>query len=80
LFLHWAYNTFDLCASSEQLGKTAGKDVQAAKCTYPAVIGIEKSRELDRTLAREAVEALSPFGPRTAVLHELAATLLQRNR
>jgi geranylgeranyl diphosphate synthase type II len=75
-----ADDILDVSASSEQLGKTAGKDVEAAKCTYPAVIGIERSRELERRLAREAVEALAPFGPRAAVLRELAAALLQRNR
>jgi len=75
-----ADDILDVSASSEQLGKTAGKDVAAAKCTYPAVIGIEKSRELERTLAREAVEALAPFGPRAQILHDLAAALLQRNR
>jgi geranylgeranyl diphosphate synthase type II len=75
-----ADDILDVSASSEQLGKTAGKDVQAAKCTYPAVVGVEKSKELERTLAREAVEALAPFGSRAAVLHGLAAALLQRNR
>jgi geranylgeranyl pyrophosphate synthase len=75
-----ADDILDVSASSEQLGKTAGKDVQAAKCTYPAVIGIEESKELERKLAQEAVEALAPFGPRAAVLHMLTAALLQRNR
>ncbi len=75
-----ADDILDVSASSEQLGKTAGKDVEAAKCTYPAVIGIEKSRELERALARQAIEALAPFGPRAGVLHTLAAALLQRNR
>lgn len=75
-----ADDILDVSASSEQLGKTAGKDVRAAKCTYPAVIGIEKSKELERTLAREAVEALAPFGPQAGVLHALAAALLMRNR
>ena len=59
-----ADDILDVSASSEQLGKTAGKDVQAAKCTYPAVIGIEKSKERERTLANEAVAALASFGPR----------------
>ena len=36
--------------------------------------------ELERTLARQAGEALAPFGPRAGVLHGLAAALLQRNR
>lgn len=75
-----ADDILDVSASSEQLGKTAGKDVAAAKCTYPAVIGIEKSKELERKLAREAVEALEPFGPRAAILRDLADALLRRDR
>jgi len=75
-----ADDILDVSASSEQLGKTAGKDLDAAKCTYPAVIGIEKSRELEHRLAREAIEALAPFGARAGMLHALAAALLQRNR
>jgi geranylgeranyl diphosphate synthase type II len=39
-----ADDILDVSASSEQLGKTAGKDLKAAKCTYPAVVGIEKAR------------------------------------
>jgi geranylgeranyl diphosphate synthase type II len=75
-----ADDILDVSASSEQLGKTAGKDVEAAKCTYPAVVGIERSRELERQLALEAVEALTPFGSRAGVLRGLAQALLQRNR
>lgn len=75
-----ADDILDVCASSEQLGKTAGKDVAAAKCTYPAVVGIEKARELERTLAREAVAALEPFGDRADLLRQLAVVLLDRNK
>jgi geranylgeranyl diphosphate synthase type II len=75
-----ADDILDVSASSEQLGKTAGKDAEAAKCTYPSVIGIEKSRELEQTLAREAVGAVEPFGPAAEVLRRLAAALLERNR
>jgi geranylgeranyl diphosphate synthase type II len=75
-----ADDILDVSASSEQLGKTAGKDVKAAKCTYPAVIGIEKSRELERELAEEAVAALPPFGDRAETLRQLALALLQRTR
>src|SRR5216110_965796 len=34
----------DVTQTSEILGKSAGKDVAAKKATYPAVIGLEKSR------------------------------------
>jgi geranylgeranyl diphosphate synthase type II len=75
-----ADDILDVSASSEQLGKTAGKDVQAAKCTYPAVVGIEQAKELERNLAREAVALLEPFGRRAEVLRQLAVALLDRNK
>ena len=70
-----ADDILDVSASSEQLGKTAGKDVAAAKCTYPAVVGIEKARELERKLAHEAVAALEPFGDGAGILRRLAVVL-----
>lgn len=75
-----ADDILDVSASSEQLGKTAGKDVKAAKCTYPALLGIDRSRELERRLAEEAVAAVEPFGPRADVLRSLALALLDRDR
>ena len=75
-----ADDILDVSASSEQLGKTAGKDVKADKCTYPAVVGIEKSRELERRLAHEAEAALEPFGPAAGALRQLARALLKREK
>ena len=75
-----ADDILDRSASSEQLGKTAGKDLQAAKCTYPAVVGIEKARELERRLAEEAVASLGGFDGRADVLRDLAIMLLDRSR
>jgi geranylgeranyl diphosphate synthase type II len=75
-----ADDILDVSASSEQLGKTAGKDVEAAKCTYPAVVGIERAREMEHQLAQQAMEALTPFGPRADALRGLVQALLQRNR
>lgn len=75
-----ADDILDVSASSEQLGKTAGKDLKAAKCTYPAVVGIEKAKELERELAHEAVVLLEPFGAKAAVLRQLALALLDRNK
>lgn len=75
-----ADDILDVSASSEQLGKTAGKDVKAAKCTYPAVVGIENARELEHRLAQEAVAVLELFGPKADVLRQLPLVLLDRNR
>jgi geranylgeranyl diphosphate synthase type II len=75
-----ADDILDVCASSEQLGKTAGKDARADKCTYPAVVGIEKSKQLAKKLADEAVALLAPFGPKADTLRQLAVALLERTR
>ena len=75
-----ADDILDVCASSEQLGKTAGKDQKAGKATYPAVLGMEKSRQLGKNLADEAVAVLEPFGPKADTLRQLAVGLLQRTK
>ena len=75
-----ADDILDVSASSQQLGKTAGKDEKARKCTYPAVVGLEEAGRLADRLAHEAVDALEPFGPRAEPLRELALALLRRTR
>jgi geranylgeranyl diphosphate synthase type II len=75
-----ADDILDVCASSEHLGKTAGKDVKAGKVTYPAVLGMEKSRQLGKKLADEAVAVLEPFGRKADTLRNLAVALLKRTR
>ncbi|MHC4477914.1 MAG: polyprenyl synthetase family protein [Planctomycetota bacterium] len=70
----------DVCGSSERLGKTAGKDAQAAKCTYPSVHGMEESRRMAKKLAEAAAGVLEPFGRRADKLRKLAAALLERTR
>jgi geranylgeranyl diphosphate synthase type II len=69
----------DVTQTSEILGKSAGKDVAAKKATYPAVIGLEKSRAEARRLTRQAHSALSVFrGDDAEALHALANYLLER--
>jgi geranylgeranyl diphosphate synthase type II len=69
----------DVTQTTEVLGKSAGKDVVAKKATYPAVIGLEKSRAEARLLTREAHNALSVFSSDDAEpLHALANYLLER--
>ena len=75
-----ADDILDISSSSEQLGKTAGKDVKSAKCTYPAVVGMEKSKKLAQGLADEAVVVLEPFGSKADVLRQLVMALLKRTK
>jgi geranylgeranyl diphosphate synthase type II len=68
----------DVTQTSEKLGKSAGKDVAAKKATYPAVIGLDKSRAEARRLTTEAHRALKSLGESATVLRALADYLLQR--
>jgi geranylgeranyl pyrophosphate synthase len=75
-----ADDILDETASSEQLGKTAGKDLKAAKCTYPAVVGLDRAREVQQKLTSEAVAMLKPFGPKADILRQFATVLLGRTK
>lgn len=68
----------DVTQTTEKLGKSAGKDVSAAKATYPAVLGMEAARREAHRTTRAARKALDPFGASAGRLHELADYLLDR--
>ena len=70
----------DVTQTSAQLGKTAGKDTDSRKATYPAIVGMERSRRIARQLTDEAFAALKVFRGKAAALEALAAYLLQRDR
>jgi geranylgeranyl diphosphate synthase type II len=69
----------DVTQTSEKLGKSAGKDVAAKKATYPAVIGLAKSRVEAKRLTNRAGAALKPFGAQADRLREIAGYLLKRD-
>ena len=68
----------DIEAGTEQLGKTAGKDVAAAKPTYPAILGIDASRAELARLTGDALEAVGGFGARARPLSDLARFVADR--
>ena len=70
----------DVTQSSEQLGKTAGKDAAAQKATYPAIVGLKKSRQLAKRLTHQAFAVLKVFRGRAQALEALATFLLHRDR
>jgi len=73
-----ADDLLDVLGSSDTLGKTAGKDDEQCKATYPALYGIEESRRKARQLIREACESLEPYGKAASKLQELAYFLIER--
>ncbi len=71
-------DVLDMTQSSEQLGKTAGKDVASIKTTWPAVYGIDQSERDAARLIEEAFAALSSFGENADGLKAVANYLVQR--
>ena len=68
----------DVVSSSEELGKTAGKDQAQHKATYPAMHGLEVSRARARDLIAEAEAALLPLGARAEPIRALGRYILER--
>jgi geranylgeranyl diphosphate synthase type II len=73
-------DVLDVTQSSEQLGKTAGKDTASAKATYPALFGIDESLRRADELITSGCNALDSFGQRAATLKELAQYLVERKK
>ncbi|ARV62773.1 farnesyl-diphosphate synthase [Nostocales cyanobacterium HT-58-2] len=71
-------DVLDVTATSEELGKTAGKDQKAHKVTYPSVWGIEKSRHQAKELVEEAKAELAPFGEKSIPLMAIADFITTR--
>jgi geranylgeranyl diphosphate synthase, type II len=70
----------DVTQTTAQLGKTAGKDTKAQKATYPAIVGLEKSRKIAAQLTDKAFAALEIFKGKAIALESLAGFLLKRDR
>jgi geranylgeranyl diphosphate synthase type II len=70
----------DVTQTSEQLGKTAGKDVAVQKATYPSIVGLEKSRKIAQQLTERAFAALTLFKGKAVALEALAEFLLKRDK
>lgn len=73
-----ADDILDIEASSEELGKTAGKDEEVDKTTYPKLLGLERSKEVAQELVNEAKAALAEFGDDAAPLLGLADYIIAR--
>jgi geranylgeranyl diphosphate synthase type II len=67
-----------MTASSEKLGKTAGKDQKVKKATYPALYGIEASRRMAQELISAAVRAIEDLGDPAEPLRAIAQFVYSR--
>jgi geranylgeranyl diphosphate synthase, type II len=68
----------DVTQTSEQLGKTAGKDMASEKATYPALFGLEESRNKAQVLLEDAHKSVQNLGPRSERLKNIARFLIER--
>jgi geranylgeranyl diphosphate synthase, type II len=68
----------DITATQAELGKTAGKDLEAQKATYPKLWGLEESRRQADKLVAEAKAILAEFGDRARPLQALADYITDR--
>ena len=71
-------DVLDVTASSETLGKTAGKDIAADKSTYVACMGVDAARAYANDLLNEALALLSTFGQAADALSALSRLLVHR--
>lgn len=73
-----ADDILDVTQSTEELGKTAGKDESTDKTTYPKLLGLDGARVEAERLITEAKQALVPFGDRAQPLLALADFIIDR--
>ena len=73
-----ADDILDVTGSTEELGKTAAKDLDADKTTYPKLLGLDGARAEAQRLVQEAKESMEPFGDRATPLLALADYIINR--
>merc|ERR1711865_1347744 len=73
-----ADDILDVTGTTEDLGKTAAKDLDADKTTYPKLLGLEESKIEAKRLVDEAKASLSPYGERAAPLLAIADYIIER--
>jgi geranylgeranyl diphosphate synthase type II len=73
-----ADDILDVTASTEDLGKTAGKDEDTDKTTYPKLLGLDGAKAEAQRLVDVAKAALEPFGERAAALNAIADYIIDR--
>jgi len=70
----------DIESSTQELGKPSGSDVENGKSTYPALIGLQKSKKLALTLYQESIVSIATISDNTSLLEDLAKLVVERTK
>jgi geranylgeranyl diphosphate synthase type II len=70
----------DIEGDSRELGKNVGSDTRQEKITYPAILGLKRSKQIQKELLEQAIESLSPFDQRAEPLRHIAKYIIARRR
>jgi len=68
----------DIEGDSETMGKRIGSDIRKRKLTYPAALGLSKSKQIQAELIKEAIDSLQPFDHRAEPLRQIARYIIER--
>ncbi len=69
----------DIEGDEQKIGKPVGSDIRNKKATYPALFGLDKSKEKARAAVERAKEALQPFGEKADFLNALVEYVIKRD-
>ena len=75
-----ADDILDVEGDSEKLGKGVGGDAKKQKITYPSVIGLASSKEIQKALVEQAIDALRSFDEKAAPLRKIAVYMIERKK
>ena len=70
----------DIEASTEELGKTSGADIDLGKVTYPSLIGLDASKQLAKNLYNESIKSIHEIGENTELLSQIAELVISRRK
>jgi geranylgeranyl diphosphate synthase type II len=68
----------DIEGDSQELGKNVGSDTRQEKITYPAILGLKRSKQIQKELVEQAIESLAPFDHRAEPLRHIAKYIIER--
>jgi geranylgeranyl diphosphate synthase type II len=75
-----ADDILDIEGDSETMGKSVGGDARKKKITFPAVVGLQKAKDIQGRLVAEAVDALKAFDEKADPLRSIAVYIIERKK